>query len=157
MTARGLNPVFSPDGKKLLILKNDGLHLYDVRNYLEPKHVGLVVKTTGGRASLTMKINVSPDYKMLSWSSPGRGVVDIARIPSWETFSLIPLRTIDRKAYWAVFSPDSRYIALEEIREKEGVEYPVIFVHDIESGSYRRILNMTKYSKNYLWFNAWVN
>jgi hypothetical protein len=154
----GVNPLFSPDETKLLVLKNDGLHIFDIKERLNPKEIGLVVKTTGGRASQTMKLSLSRDRNMLAWSSPGKKNVVISRINSWETFSITPVKVLQVKAYWSVFSPDGKSLGLQEIRvsEKTGNEYVVISVYDIATSVAKDIIKLNKYTNEFLWFGGWI-
>ncbi|MCX6786527.1 MAG: hypothetical protein NTU85_01755 [Candidatus Kaiserbacteria bacterium] len=155
--AAGVNPIFSPDGKKLLILQNDGLHAFDIRVWTNPKHLGLVVKTVGGRASEQMKISVSTDGRMMSWSSENTMKVVVSHINSWDTFSISPFLVIKTKAYWSVFSPDGKYLAVDEWRKDsiDGTEYPVIMGYDLSNGKSVKLLTLISDDKSYLWFGAW--
>lgn len=154
--AAGTNPMFSPDGKKLLILQNDGLHAFDVSTWGKPKPLGLVVKTSGGRSSETMKLSVSADGKMLAWPSIATGNVVISTINSWNPFSISPLLVIQTKAYWTVFSPDGKYLAVEEWRkDSQGNEFPAIMGYDVANGKSEKIVTLEGYDKAYLWFGSW--
>ncbi len=154
----GVNPLFSPDGTKLLVLKNDGLYVFDIKDPLNPKEIGLVVKTIDGRASQTMKLSLSRDRNMLAWSSPGKKNVVISKINSWEKFSITPIKVLKVKAYWTVFSPDGKLLGLQEIRvsEKTGNEYVVISVYDIANSFSTDIIKLNKYTNEYLWFGGWL-
>ncbi len=154
--AEGVNPIFSPDGKKLLVLQNDGLHAFDIHDWTKPKHLGLVVKTVGGRASETMKIGVSADGKMIAWPSVGKENVVVSRINSWDKFSITPVLVIKTKAYWSVFSPDKKYLAVVEWRKGDaGGEYPVIMGYDLSNGNSQEMVSLASDNKSYLWFESW--
>jgi len=155
--ANGINPIFSPDGGKLLILQNDGLHLYDISVWTKPKPLGLVVKTIGGsKASGTKQIEVSADGEMIAWSSTDAENVVVSRINSWDTFSISPFLTIKTKAYWPVFSPDGKYLALDEWRKDgAGNEYPVIMGYDLSNGTSEKIVTLLSDNKEALWLGAW--
>jgi len=154
--ADGVNPIFSPDGKKLLVLQNDGLHAFDISVWTKPEHLGLVVKTVGGRASAMMKIGVSADGKMIAWPSVSKNNVIVSQINSWDKFSISPLLVIETKAYWSVFSPDGKYLAVCEWRKDDtGNEYPIIMGYDLSNGKSGKIVTLISDDKSYLWFGAW--
>ena len=154
--ADGVNPIFSPDGKKLLVLQNDGLHAFDINVWTEPKHLGLVSKTVGGGASAMMKIGVSADKKMIAWPSISKNNVVVSKINSWDNFSISPLLVIKTKAYWSVFSPDGRYLAMVEWRKDDtGNEYPIIMGYDLSNGKSEKIVTLISDNKSYLWLGAW--
>lgn len=154
--AAGTNPLFSPDGKQLLVLQNDGLHAFDISAWKKPKALGLVVKTVGGRASSAMKLSVSADKKMLAWPSVGVGSVVVSRINSWSPFSISPLIVMQTKAYWTVFSPDGKYLAVEEWRkDSSGNESPIIMGYDLSNGRSQKIVTLMGDDKAYLWFGSW--
>ena len=154
--AGGVNPIFSPDGKKLLVLQNDGLHAFDVSIWKKPKHLGLVAKTIG-RASSQMKISISADGKMISWSSENARNVIVSRINSWDTFSINQFLVIQTRAYWSAFSPDGKYLAVNEWRKNssDGNEYPVIMGYDLSNGKSEMITTLISDDKAYLWLGAW--
>ncbi len=159
--AQGVNPLFSPDGTKLLILKNDGLHLYDITNVTHAKEIGLVARAVGGRASQTMKLALSRDGALLAWSSPGKENVIITKITSWDPFSLAPFKTLPVKAYWSVFSPDDRYLALQQIKvsSRTGLEYAVVSMFDLGSeatSTLPSVLNLYQYVNEYMWLGGWA-
>jgi Tol biopolymer transport system component len=154
--ADGVNPLFSPDGKKVLILQNDGLHLFDLSLPKNPQHWGSVVKTVGGRASMQMKISLSADKKMLAWSSENSKSVVVSKINSWDNFSFSPLLIIKTRAFYSVFSPDGKYLILNEWRNGiDGKEYPVLMVYDLASGKSRKIITLENFDKSHLWLGAW--
>lgn len=156
--SNGTNPLFSPDGEKLLVLKNDGIHLFDIRDTMEVKEIGLVLVTAGGRASQTMKLSLSRDRNMLAWSSPGKNNLMVYKITSWNTFSATPFKSIPIKAYWSVFSPDGTHLGIQEIRlsPKTGNEYIVIVAYELKTSTLVDVVKLNKYANEYFWFGGWV-
>lgn len=152
----GVNPIFSPDGTKLLILENDGLHAFDITEWTKPKPLGLVVGTVGGRASQTMKIAVSSDGSMMAWPSIKAGELVVSRITDWDKFALSPLLVIKTKAYWSAFSPDGKYLAVDEWRkDASGNEYPIIMGYDLSNGASEKIVTLESDDKAFLWLGSW--
>lgn len=155
--SNGLRPVFSPDGKKLLVMRSDGLHLFNIENLKAPKDLGIVAKAIGEWNTKAMKVIVSQDGSMLAWASPHKGNLVVYKINSWDKFSLFPLMQISARAYWPVFSPDGKYLAVDEVRKNiTGKDYSVIFVYDLQSGESKKAVNLDGYDYAYLWFGAWI-
>ncbi len=156
--SNGTNPLFSPDGEKLLVLKNDGVHLFDIKDTEEIKEIGLVLVTVGGRASQTMKLSLSRDRNMLAWSSPSKNNLMVYKITSWDTFSVTPLKSIPVKAYWSAFSPDGTHLGIQEIRlsPKTGNEYIIIVAYELKTSTLVDVVKLNKYANEYFWFGGWV-
>jgi hypothetical protein len=131
--------------------------MFNISILAKPKPLGLVVKPTIGVASQVMKIAISSDEKMLSWSDVNAEAVTVSRINSWDTFSISPFLTIKTKAYWSVFSPDGKYLAVDERRKdsSDGNEYPVIMGYDLSNGISEKIVTLVSDVPSYLWLGAW--
>lgn len=110
-----VQPVWSPDGTKLVYLKNDGLYVYQLDTQQETKVLGAA---EGGQFLATSMINVSPDGKYLIWTTPGLGLIVMNEIVSWDSFALKELGRIedaDTQFYWPQFSPDGAYYVVQAI------------------------------------------
>lgn len=155
---RGVNPIFSPDDTKLLVLKEDGLYLFDLKKNVsadpsEGKVGTLVLPSLGGSNSQTMKLTLSPDDLSLLWSNPKGGKVGLYSI-TWEPFALTIRRTFDVHAFWSAFSPDNQYVALEEVDLGTEVRNPRVVVYSLTSGESKQVLNLSAYSPTYLWMSG---
>lgn len=107
-------PVWSPDGTKLVILKNDGLFVHDIATDLETR----AVKVADGQIIATSMFNISPDGKYMAWTTAKAGVITISEITSWEPFVLKELgriHTENTEFYWPEFSPDGNYYSVQAI------------------------------------------
>lgn len=109
--AKGANPYFTPDGSHLLILKDEGLALVDILS----KDETVVWETEGGAATLSMSFGVSDDGAWLAWPDVVAQKILIVRIDNWSSFSAEVVYTIPMYGVWPVFSPDSRYVAFQNI------------------------------------------
>lgn len=154
----GTNPLFSPDGTKLLVLKNDGFHLLDIRNPRKAKDAGLVLHVIGSDVYHWTRASLSHDGTRIVWAVPSTKQIFVAKILSWNAFSVVPEKTIDIAAYQAVFSPDDNQLALEEIRPSPGRtdSHIVISIYDLASGQLSDAINLTKYMNTYIRLGGWI-
>ena len=94
-----------------LFLRSEGVYAFD----LESKKIGLVLPMVGSQAAFNMRLAVSPDKTKLAWSAPSIGKVYVYNIKSLEPLSLEKSLEIDTHSFWVVFSPDSKYLATQEV------------------------------------------
>ncbi len=160
---RGYAPVFSPDGRKLLYIKGDGLYLAELNSGRETK----VWEVEGGSAHSHMKLALSPDGATLAWSDhharAEEGVVVLFRIDSWEEFSMSLYTKIFTSGVFAAFSPDGKYLALQtnevvwnEDHTQADLVHPQVVVYPSEGGLMRPILNLEGFDPSYLWLDYWI-
>jgi Tol biopolymer transport system component len=149
----GREPVFSPDGTALLVAKNSGLYLYDISNLAKPVEKGIVI----GRPTFkNMKIGVSKDASLLAWNSPKERATAVYDL-SWQPFKATLRMSVRGTAYFTAFSPDNRYVAIEELMPKAGTEgYPVITVYDLANGKSVTALEFPNATHHYFWFSDWT-
>ena len=158
--SKGINPMFSRDGKRLLVLKNKGLYMFDISNPQKPTEKGLVIPIVGDgkRASRTMELSLSLDRTKLAWSVPAQNKVFVYDIISWDKFSF-ELKTIilANKAYWPTFSPDGKALALQEERVSEGGEkYNVVVAYNLDGPRAKKdIVNLENFAIGHIWFDVW--
>lgn len=155
---RGVSPIFSPDDTKLLVLKEDGLYVFDLQknvsaNPNEGKVGTLVVPSQGGPNSQTMKLTMSPDDSSLLWSNPKGGKVGLYTV-TWAPFNLTIRRTFDVQAFWSAFSPDGEYVALEEVDLGVEVRNPRVVVYSLKNEESKQVLDLSVYSPTYLWMSG---
>jgi Tol biopolymer transport system component len=152
----GLFPKFSPDGTKLLILKNDGLNLYDLQDPTFSSRE-LLVPISEGFSSGVMKLGLSNDRQMFAWTFPNERNVYVYRIHSWgleeEPPSAALVTTLTSRAFWPVFSPDNQYLALEEI--ETSFERPALVVYKIATGERIKLYDLSNFYQESMWLNEW--
>jgi Tol biopolymer transport system component len=158
--ARGVNPIFSPDGTKLLILGDKGLYVYDLfknasDNPVNGKMGEVVVPLSNNGGSQTMKLSVSPDKSKLAWSSPLNGVVRVYDITSWNPFAIKLIKEMSIHAYWSLFSPDDKYLALQEVDWGLIPKNPRVAIYDLVNYERYEVINLENYIQPYLWMSAW--
>jgi Tol biopolymer transport system component len=163
----GIDPFFSPDGKTLYSLQNDGIHATDLTQLISaqqgkkvlPASTLAVPSITGTttRASQTMKISVSPDGTHLAWSVPMQGYTDIFKVTSWSPLALTLEKNLPIAAFYSVFSPDSQYVALEQVdvNAQNIPSNPGIVIYHLGDYTYQKVLDLSQYSPTYLWLSSW--
>ena len=71
------------------------------------------------KAAFNMRLAVSPDKTKLAWSAPSIGKVYVYAIrsleSSFDTLSLEKTLEINSHSFWVVFSPNSNYLATQEV------------------------------------------
>ena len=83
----------------------DGVRLYNTSN----RSSTLVIPVTG---QSNFKLAVSPDRLMFAFSNPDSRSVYFYQVLN-NGLILQPLKTLDTLGFWTVFSPDSRYVAIQ--------------------------------------------
>ena len=107
MLVKGMHPKWIDDGH-FVFLKNDGLYLYDLASGSEKK-----VWDSRGTATMRMSLDVSDDAQYIAWAAQESGSVFILRALNWDTGTLTLKGIISAPGAYAVFSPDSRYVAVQ--------------------------------------------
>lgn len=114
LIAKGTHARFSPDGKSVIYLANDGLHLYDRDTHVSK--LVLPLTNQSKTATADMMIAISRDGTRLAFSDPEASKLHMLQIASWnvsdfETTDIVESNVI---AFWPVFSPDGSQIAFEQ-------------------------------------------
>lgn len=157
----GYAPVFSPDGRKVLFIRADGLYLFD----LEDKTSKKVWEIVGGDAHSHMKLSLSPDFSTLAWSDHHgfreAGVLALFTIDSWEPFSMSPSAHLITPAVFSAFSPDGSRLAFQTAVATTtpagaALLYPKIFLYSLRTGAMAAILDLDGFDPSFLWVDAWT-
>ncbi len=151
--SKGTYPKWSPDGKKLLIMKDDGLYLYDVKNNKLNKKVWEVVD---GETYIGMKLGLSPDGNMLAWSNANSGRVVLFKISSWNPFTMSVHKQFETHAFWPVFSQDNRFLVVQEIDWTESDETnPRLVIYDLATDKRETVLDLSDYEQEAMFVTDW--
>ena len=157
----GLYSFWSPDGDKLLYLRNDGLYVYNI----EDKDSAKVHPVVGGEASAGMKLDVSGNGTYLAWghsaSRPIKGL-RLYFIVSWEPFFLQQIKRIDTNntlVMWPVFSPDNHYFVTQEVEllneEPRELSNLRLMVYDLETFSNTKLSSLEEYNFDVSYITDW--
>ncbi len=150
--SKGIYPKWSPDGKKLLILKNDGLYVYNDNGKGNSNRVWEVVN---GKAKFSMKIDVSVDGKMIAWSNAKDGVVVIIKVKSWDPFEGSIYRVFKTSSFWPTFSTDGQFIVVQEINYNMKDTNPRLVIYNIETMERETVLDLSDYKQDFMFVSDW--
>lgn len=147
---KGLFPHFLSD-EKILVLKNDGFYVFNMSG----EDSGKLLWNASGEKNFdpSMQFSVSRDGKMLAWTVPVNGKVFLMKISSWDPFSVEKIENIDKIAYWPIFSPDGKYLAIEEVDENN--ENPKIFLYNTENLKSKELIDLSSYDQSSMFISSW--
>ncbi|MDP2820709.1 MAG: hypothetical protein Q8O39_00700 [bacterium] len=158
LSTYGVMPLFSPDGKNLLVLKNPGIYKIN----LETEETERVIEFRDKDNKLilgqvNMMLSLSPDGKKLAWSNVDREEFYVFEINSWEPFTYKLLAQIKTNAFWSSFSPDGKYLAVQEADMKEDGSSgnPIISIFETCSFSKLFSYSLNKYDPMQMWITEW--
>lgn len=112
----GSLPSLTPDGKSVVVLRNDGLYLTSL---VATSTADKIWGFDGGTASTQDQFSISADGKYIAWSIPEKGHIYVAQVDSWAPFSKHLVSDIAVTALWPQFSPDDQYLAYIAIDLKD--------------------------------------
>ncbi|MFH1979030.1 MAG: hypothetical protein ABII97_01430 [Patescibacteria group bacterium] len=151
---KGAHPLFLPDGRRLLVLKEDGLYLFDV----DSMEGEIVLALEEGKAVLNKQLDLSWSGKMLAWSFPRKGEMVLFKINSWEPFDLRMSHRINISAFWPTFSLDGRQLVVEEVdwdENKEEPEKPRLVYFDLKTMDKDFLIDLDDYKQDFMWIDGW--
>ena len=148
--SKGANPIFSPDGSKLIILRSNGLHLVDIQT----KSDQLVWNMVGGVAYLGMKLDISNNGSLLAWSVPDDGEILIIKINSWEPFSGFIKDRIQSSSFWPRFSPDDTYLVAQEVDWGDNDNQRLV-IFDLNLKTKEVVFDLTDYVQTSMFIDDW--
>ncbi len=148
----GANPMFSPDGKSLLVLKSEGLYLVNLENPNDSKIVVPLPDNAKTKYSTSMKLSLSADGSMLAWTNALKNELYLLKIISWEPFYYDKKTIIASRAFWPVFSPDGKYLAFQEVG---GSNTPKLTIIDLKNFKPMIKFNLKNYLSNAIWVTEW--
>lgn len=153
----GTFPYWSPDGDALLFMRSDGLHVYDLKTQLEEQIYFFRTRN----ATTAVKIGLSLDGSMLAISSPSTQEVFLYKVFSWEPFQMDLFKTIrsdNRASFWPVFSPDNRFVVLQQIdwdTVTRTSSNPRLVVYDLENFKGKTIASLADFNFDFAFTSDW--
>lgn len=112
-------PLWLPDGTKLLYLRDSGVYYYDLGQKREVSVMTVKDYDPEKRyIDENAKIGLSAEGRYLAWTSPSEQALYVFEIKNWDPIELETVQIVkDSSAhfYWPVFSPDSRLVSVQAI------------------------------------------
>ena len=152
----GMYPHWSPSGRSILYLSDNGLHLYNIASSTDY----LVWPMAGGSASTRMMLTVSKDGTKLAWTNPLHEQILIANITSWSPFKATEVMRIPVFAFWPVFSPDDNQLAFEQVNWSTTPSAqptdPRLTVFNFSSKTIRTLVNLSPFNQMGIFVSDWT-
>ncbi len=153
----GVNPIFSPDGKSLLVLKNSGIYIVDLQSNKEIVVAPLEKGKGKGFALVNMQFSISLKGDMLAWTNIQKKQIYVSKIASWKPLKYDFTKIFDIAGFWPVFSPDGNYLALEEVDwTPPNPTNPRLVIYDIKNGFVKQLVyNLNGHDQLSMWITDW--
>lgn len=123
--AKGKQPMWSPDGNKLMFVASDGLKLYDTRTGVVQDVTGVSTEISGDPILGNALLDTSDDGSMLVWSNPRHNVIAVFEVVSWDAAEVLEIGRIQSEFteyYWPIISPDAEYYIVQAIDQTNGID-----------------------------------
>ncbi len=147
--SNGVHPFFSPDGEKILFLKENGLNLVDVKTKVEKNVFNF-------DADVTFHLDLSLNRDRLVISDPLNRNIVIFKINSWDNFQLeeiYKIKTPETYISWPKFSPyDNQYLVYEEWFPSGLID---LVVYDLNKSKRHIAEDLSFYEHGFMWINDW--
>lgn len=161
----GLHPFFSPDDKTLFVVRANGIYAFPMEQFSVGDGMpaaldgALVVPTITDSelpASRSTKVVVSPDQAKLAWLVPKEGFVRVFSVKEWSPLTLAKDDDIQAIAYNAAFSPDSKFLALQQAQMVGGeLTNAKIAIYKLSNLRTTDVLDLRSYNPSFVWLGGW--
>lgn len=150
---KGTFPVLTPDGKSVVVLRNDGIHKVDILTKESENIWGY--ESTGGVTN--QMFNVSPTGEYIAWTFPDRGELYVAKVTSWAPFKADVKFMFEKHIFWPIFSPDGKYLAFEEVDWTDPPTSPRLVVVDLSSPTLEKktIYDLSGFDQAKMFISDW--
>jgi Tol biopolymer transport system component len=145
----GSYPKWSPDGTKLLLLKNDGLYLYNLASTTATAEK----KLWGGTVDLSMKIALNASRDTLAWTNAGSEEMLLFSV-DFAHERIIGERRISTFGFWPVFSPDGKYVIVQE-GDNAADLHPRLTAYNLSTGDKKEILDLQAFDSQKMFLTDW--
>lgn len=145
----GSYPKWSPDGKKLILLKNDGLYLYNLASTTATAEK----KLWGGTIDLSMKIALNASRDTLAWTDASSEKMLIFSV-NFTNESITPQKRITTFGFWPVFSPDGKYVVVQEGDNAADLN-PRLTAYNLSTGDKKEILDLQAFNPQKMFLTYW--
>ncbi len=162
--SNGAYPIFSPNGRYLFLLKNDGLYTHNLLTGEEnlaadvhmDEHQKLDFEGLPGWANF--RYNLSPDGRYIVTTDTVLSTAWILQVDSWDPFfagSVFAESLLINNPIWPVFSPCGDYLASQEFNwDKNDWELSIYNLHLLTKESFS--FSLSEYEDDFIWINDWV-
>lgn len=154
---RGTYPQWFPDGIHLLIMRNDGLHVYNTETQTD-MHLS-DTPLYAGTVKTSMKIDLSRDGSKIAWTLPSERKVLLLAIDTPENPNVVVQKEIATRAFWPVFSEGGRYLILheEDLHALDTGPNPRLVLYDLETNVQEQILDFPGIRPESIAITDWRN
>lgn len=149
---------WSPDGKSLLYMARDGLHMYEI----DSKRDRLVVNArqihNSAITAVTM-MDLSPDGNYLIWTTPHLRLLSLFKVTSWEPFAIEEVGRMSDSVeyYWPQFSPDSQFYVLQAKDTTPGTSPQTrLEIRQVESRDVVKSFSLEGFDFNKAFIDDWI-
>ncbi len=150
LVTEGGYPKWSPDGKKLIFFKNDGLYLYNTASSSPTAEK----KLWNGKVYLNMKLAISRDRDMLAWTHIDSNVAFVFKV-DFDNETVTGIKKIDTRAFWSIFSPDGKYLVLQEVDWGTVLTRPRLTAYNLAGEEKVEILDLGQFDQKKMFLTDW--
>ena len=151
MIGTGAYPQWSPDGKKILAMKQDGLYLYSLDGGTPEKVL------SENNMTLADTVGVSQDASLLALSLSENNQFSVMKIDSWAPFKTENYRSDNNaKCFYPVFSPDMKDVAVIRVDSKDNAFGNMrLAIYDLASSSWHDLFDLSQYDAGSASLDVW--
>ena len=144
----GIDPQWYSD-TSFYYIAPDGVRLYDTA-----ASSSILVLPVKGQSNF--KLSLSPDRRILAFSDPDARAVYFYAIGT-NGVTLSPLKTLNGVGFWTVFSPDSRFVAIQTAQDSGGsLNNPSLVIYDSSSFTQVGTVSLGTLLNDRLFVTAWI-
>ena len=156
----GMQPFWSPNGKSLLYLSDQGLIVHN----LADKSQEIVFDFNDQDIELWNKMAISNDGSLLAFSNPSGNNVIVYEILQWDPFFSIQIKEVIpiegySAAYWPTFSPDNSFLLYQWSDYRPDINQFIgsqLRVYDFASKNTKTVYDLSDFRFDASWVNSWV-
>ena len=155
----GFFPQIYPNGNLLYSLE-DGLFVHRAEDNKAQRVV--VINSPEGepiQARLNKKLSLSPKGTYLAWSNFDRGEIYIFKSEEKDnTYYLQPYARYPVSGFWAVFSPDENYLAIQTAQRQQdsGPSNAEVVIYNLEEHTIAKTHKLHEYKQTEMWLTDWT-
>ena len=143
----GSYPKWSSDGTKLLLLKDNGIYLYNLASTTAAEK-----KIWDGNVKLSMRIAINAARDTLALTGVDSGELLIFSV-DFAKESMVLKDRISANGFWSAFSPDGKYVALQEVNNTD--LKPYIAVYNLATGEKKVVLDLQAFDQQNVFLTDW--